>query len=267
MAAGARSDSSSGNLEIWLTDLLRNTPTRFTFHPGPDFDPVWSPDGKELIYYSSQAGGTLFRKAASGAGNPVRLLESADPQYPTSWSSDGGYLLYTVMSGKDQAGIMALPLKGDRKPFVFLNTPFSEAHARFSPDGRWIAYESNESGTFQIYVQAFSGKPASGAKWQISTNGGTEPQWRGDGKELFYLGPNGAMMSVSVTASVPADGGRFQSGAPVVLISSGIRSTSFFAPSYTVTRDGKRFLVGDNAPDEQTRPITLVVNWQAASRR
>jgi len=144
----------------------------------------------------------------------------------------------------------------DRRPRVVANTPFEERNGQFSPDGRWVAYETNESGTFQIVVQPF---PEPSGKWQVSTNGGVQPRWRADGKELYFIAPDDKMMSVPVTAS----GSSFEAGTPVALFQTRIVGgvPAAYKPQYAVSRDG-RFLINQLVETSTTAPITLILNWR-----
>src|SRR4029453_15396759 len=194
--AVGRFDMQAGSTDIWLIDLARNVPSRFTFDPANENNPVWSPDRSRILFSSSRGGvTTLYQRLATGTGNDEALFNSAQPIAPLDWSEDGKFILYTEVSPKTDNDIWILPLFGDQKATPYLQNKFSEAQARFSPDGRWVAYTSNESGSFEVYVQSF---PPSGGKWQISTNGGSQPQWRHDGKELFFLGLDRKLTAVEV---------------------------------------------------------------------
>src|SRR6266516_3530025 len=262
--AVVRFDPQAGSPDIWLIDLARNTPSRFTFDPASESSPVWSPDGSRIVFASNRDGvANLYQKLSSGAGNDEVLLKSADPSSPQDWSADGRFILYNMLSPRTGVDIWLLPLFGDQKPTPFIQTEFSEIQARFSPDGRWVAYASNESGSFQVYVQSF---PSSGGKWQVSTGGGAHPQWRREGKELFYLAPDRKLMAVEVNGAGPT----FVPGVPVPLFEVHV-SPNFPGPGgvtyYDVTGDGQRFLantlVGESAPV----PFTIVMNWTAALKR
>jgi Tol biopolymer transport system component len=202
----------------------------------------------------------LYQKPADGSGEERLLLKSEEDKAPTSWSRDGRFLLYTNLDPKMREDLWVLPLQGDRKPIPFLRTESREGNGRFSPDGRWIAYQSNESGNPEIYVRPFSpnagGEPASGGKWMVSKGGGNGPRWRGDGKELFYARTL-QQMAVDVTTEKT-----FQAGVPKLLFATLPISTPSDAAA-----DGKRFLFA--APDglNTQTPFTVVLNWQAGLKK
>jgi len=256
------SDPQTGNLDIWLHDLKRGVPTRFTFDPSFDWFPVWSPDGRRIAFASNRKGPyDLYVKDATGAGNEEVLLEDKMDKRPTDWSRDARFVVYGAydVSGKSKWDILILPLSGDRKPFPFLQTEFNEGAAVFSPDGHWLAYQSDESGTPEVYVALF---PGPGGKFQISSGGGRLPLWRRDGKGLFYLTSDNKVMSVDITTK----GASAQVGVPQPLFQAPLATMPTFGLPYDVAPNGQRFLVltagGDN-----TVPITLVVNWLAAVRK
>ena len=166
--------------DIWLIDVARGVLSRFTSDPGIEGDPIWSPDGGRLVFASSRNGPqNLFEKALSG-GTETLLLPSDQPTYPEDWSRDGRFIVYLSPIGG--RGIWILPLSSDRKPFVFLESPFIKDEPHFSPDGRWLAYYSNESGQAEVYVQPF---PGPGERVRASTDGGSQPRWRKDGMSCF----------------------------------------------------------------------------------
>jgi Tol biopolymer transport system component len=255
--------NSTGSL--WLFDLLRGTSTRLTFGSSLTVTPIWSPDGKRIIFASDARGAyDLYQKPADGSKDEELILETTAPKTPTSLSRDGRFLLYTSVGPKAKNALWVLPLDGDKKPFLFLGDDFDETDGHFSPDGRWVAYQSDESGRLEIYVRKFAPGSAgagseSGGKWQVSTGGGTEPRWSADGKELYFLTLDRKVMAVDVTA-----GSIFQVGAPKLLFQAPVQV--FNSPGeYTV--DGKRFLF--LAPVEQTvqTPFTIVLNWEAGLKR
>jgi Tol biopolymer transport system component len=244
------------NTDVWLMDLARGGTTRFTFDPGFDFAPLWSPDGTRIAFRSNRKGiYDLYVKPSSGVGNEELLLESSAPKSPLSWSPDGRFLLFYEVGPETNHDLWIQPLTGDGKPSPWLNTPFIETLGQFSPDGRWVAYQSNESGAFEIYVQPF---PAANAKWQISTNGGGMPRWRPDGKELFFIAPDAKLMATAVAAS----NATFEAAPPVALFQTRIAGGpgQINKHEYAVSRDG-RFLINEPAEASTATPITLILNW------
>ena len=179
---------SQGNIDIWVLDVAHGTNRRLTFDPAVENYPVWTPDGKQIVFASSRGGHSdLYMHAADGSGEDQLLLKSDEDKIPTGFSTDGRYLLFTVSDPKTHNDIWVLPMEGDRKPIPFLRTEFNEGQAQFSPDGRWIAYVSNESGSNEVYVKPFSpgaGTEISGSKSMVSRGGGIWPRWRG--KQLLY---------------------------------------------------------------------------------
>jgi Tol biopolymer transport system component len=250
----------NGNPDIWLLELERSVLTRFTFDTSVDTFPIWSPDSMRIVFSSSRKGvNDLYLKPATGAGAEEPLVVTSQPKMATDWSRDGRTLLFGTLAGN--ADIWGLPMEGDRKPFPVVQTNFNERLAQFSPDGRWIAYESNESGRFEVYAQAF---PTSGGKWQISTNGGAMARWGRDSKELFYVGLDGRLMATPIT--VASGGGALQPGTPVPLfmthIGGAVQGTN--RHQYMVSPDGQRFLM-NSITEEATSPITVILNWSPKS--
>ena len=246
---------------IWLLDFARGTSTRFTFGSGYARFPVWSPDGKSIIFSDSDL--ALYQKPASGAGDEQLLLKAGDAKFPDSWSSDGRFFLYSSVGAKGKSALWVLPLSGDKKPVAFLSTEFDEMRGRFSPDGRWVAYVSDESGRNEIYVRPFSLDSSgtvsnAGGKWLISTGGGTDPRWRGDGKELYYLAADGSLMAVELSAIAT-----FQAGVPKVLFRPPLGSDA----NWDVTADGKRFLFPAPTAQSAQAHFTVVLNWTSLLRK
>jgi Tol biopolymer transport system component len=250
---------------VWLIDIAREVTTRFTFHRGLDGHPVWSSDGTRVVFGSQRNGPPdLFEKAASAAGDDRLLLASAEPKMALSWSSDGQWLLYSNKHPKTGLDLLATPMANDGKPIPVIQTTFDETAGQFSPDGRWVAFQSNKSGTVQIYVEPFRGP---GAGWQVTTAGGSQPRWRPDGKELFYLAADTRLMAVPTLvgpdrqtpepgATVPLFRTRLASGPGINSAGDGARA------QYAVASDGRRFLM--NMAVEESLPITVVLNWDAA---
>jgi len=235
---------------IWILDVTRSTALKVTFDP-VSLGPVWSPDSAAVAYGSARDGPpSLFQKAVSGSSQDVLLFKSQGSNVPTDWcgQADGRSILFVAGAEKTQSDVWMLPLTGERKPIAVLRTPSNEVDAHCSPDSRWLAYSSDESGRQEIYVTSF---PTPGGKWPISTSGGTEPRWRRDGTELFYLAPDRTVMSVRVGA-----GATFEAGAVTPLFQ--IRGSSY-APS----ADGRRFVTNDPVGEPAPQPITIVFNWTA----
>src|SRR5262249_13786285 len=185
-----KSGTNIADQDIWILDMKRDSSTRLTFGPFTSLGSLWSPDGSEIVFASNRDGVfNLFRKPRNGAGEEQLLLRSNVNKLPLSWSTDGRFLIYATSAKSilaDDKDLWILPMQdADRTPFPFQQTRFDEGAARFSPDGHWIAYTSNETGRYEIYVREFSpGSIRVGAKWLVSKDGGTNPQWRTDGKEL-----------------------------------------------------------------------------------
>jgi eukaryotic-like serine/threonine-protein kinase len=251
--AVGRLDPDSTNGDIWLMDLGRNVASRFTFDPADDTLPVWSPDGKRLFFSSSREGvQQIYQALSDRPGSEEPLLRSGAWKAPDDVSPDGQFLIYETIGPKTRFDLWLLPLSGDRKPKAFVVTPFTEYGAQFSPDGRWVAYVSNESGRNEISVQAF---PGPGNKWQVSTEGGTMPRWRKDGRELFYLGADGRLMAAEVRLS-PS----FDSRAPTALFKVSLEGPD---RQYEVSPDGTRILVNRVSKGTEATPMTVVLDWAA----
>jgi serine/threonine-protein kinase len=240
--------------QVWLQDLSRETLTRFTFEGNRNLNSVWTPDGKRIAFLSNKEGPqNIFWQQADGGGGLERLSTGEFPQVPMSWSPDGQLLAFMENNPTTGYDIWVLRLS-DHKMQPFLRTPFNESVPRFSPDGRWLAYISNESGRYEIYVQPY---PGPGGKWQVSTEGGTEPAWNPNGRELFYRSGD-KMMAVDITTQ-PS----FAAGKPRVLFEGRYVPTPATAPNYDVSPDGQRFLMLKPNEQEASAPtqINVVLNW------
>jgi len=251
-AAIQKVDLQTGNSDIWIIDIKRDFISRFTFEPAVEDDPVWSADGK-YIYYSNAREGTynIYRKVSSGIGSPQMVTPTGLPQRPMHMSQDGRYLLYEVIQPKTLADIWVLPSDSTEKPFPYLESDFVETLPQFSPDGKWVAYVSDESGKNEIYVQTF---PGSGGRWQVSTKGGSQPRWRQDGKELFFIAPDLKIMAVEVRAAAT-----FDYGMAKPLFQTFI--DNYNSPNrYAVTENGQKFLINIPVGDETANPITVSIN-------
>ncbi len=238
--------------DIWVLDLIRGVSTRFTFDRGDDLAPVWSPDGRRIIFSSDRSGQlSLYTKNSSGTESEELLLTTGEPLLAADCTPDGRYLLYQSVGLKTNWDLWVLPLEGERKPTAFLKTEFNEQDARYSPDGRWVAYTSDESGKDEIYVRPF---PVGSGKWQISVNGGHIPMWRRDGKEIIYSVQDGSVMS----AEVDGTGSTFVVGTVKSLFAVPL---SIGAPLSDITADGQRFLMFPVPGGQAVPPLTLVTNW------
>ena len=243
-------DPQSNNLDIWLVHLSSGVRTRFTFTPSINMHAIFSPDGGRIVFASTRNGShNLYIKSSNGTGGAKPLLLSGKPFLPIDWSRDGKFIAYDQRGPNGMFDIWILPLSGDRKPFPFIHDRADEPYGVFSPDGHWFAYESNETGRFEVYVVPF---PGPGGKWQISSGGGIEPAWRSDGKGLYYLAPGSKLMESDVTTR----------GSVVVVGSSHELFHMDSLRSYQVADNGTRFLVLES--EENASPtLTLVTNWGA----
>ncbi len=261
MISASWSARSESNVDLWLSNVTGGNVTRFTFDPANDLFPVWSPDGSRIAWASNREGVFhLYEKAASGAGQDALLLKSDYFKFPTDWSRDGRFIIYREINPKTKYDVWVLPVgpqTGDQKPFPFLQTEANETAAVLSPDGQWIAYSSDESGRYEVYVQSF---PGGGSKRQVSSSGGIGPRWRGDGKELFYHAPDGKLMAVAVKG-----GASFEADVPVALFEFRAGG-NFISPYFDVTKDGQKFLLSTIVETEAVTPLTIVVNWAAEGR-
>jgi Tol biopolymer transport system component/predicted Ser/Thr protein kinase len=239
--------------DIWLFDLKRATASRFTFDPTDEISPLWSPDGGQILFTSTQTGHReIYQKAANGIGDSQLVFASKDQQKSVNdWSADGRFVVYDDTGSP--ATLWILPLFGDRKPFPFVQDAYSAREAFFSPNSRYIAYASNESGNYEIYVQTF---PDRTGKWQVSTGGGTHPQWRRDGKELYFVSGS-KLMAVDVDTA----GSQFEAGIAKPLFDADFLSGSYSPAVYAPTADGQRFLAVIPVAQQAIPPITLVTNW------
>jgi len=253
-------NGTQGTQAVWIFDLARGTKTRLTFGPTSQFSPAWSPDGKTIFYQTNVGAGVhIYSKAADGSGSDQAVIESKDGEESTPRPSpDGRYLVYLHRSGTQPLDVWALPLFGDRTPIPVVQNMFLKGGPAVSFDGKWLAYHSNESGRNEVYITSF---PGGGAKWQVSTNGGTAAHWRNDGKELFFLDSTGNIVAVDVNISGKAP----QLGVPHVLFQAGAIQRQ--NGPYDVTADGKKFLINAGNLKEGSDPLTPVLNWPAELKK
>jgi Tol biopolymer transport system component len=243
---------------IWVVDLDKGTGQRIT----STFSqmPIWSPDGSRLVYNN---GANIVVKAANGSGEAETLIPRTT--FPSAWSADGRFIFFMERDVKTRMNLWALPMFGDKKDYLLSNSPFDEQNPQLSPNGRWLAYTSDETGRYEIYVQAFSadGKLAADKK-VISTTGGNAPVWRRDGSELFFISADGQMMA----ASVKTDGSEFEFAAPKPLFKTRTMSLEGgIYHEYDVSPDGQRFLIGTLIGETKAAPPTVILNWTAELKK
>jgi hypothetical protein len=251
--------NEEGNVDVWVLDLVRGVPSRVSFDPMVDNLPIWSPDGLRILWPSRRGGNffDLYIKAASGTGPDEKFITMGTFNgWATDWSRDGRFVLYQRPGEKTAQDLWLAPQgSGDsgepQKPFTYLDSPFNEGNGVFSPDGHWIAYESDESGRPEVYVQAF---PLTNQKVPISVGGGVDPAWSKNGGELFYLAADRNLMAVPYRATATS----FAPGTGKALFPV-VRSGP--SRNYAVTGDGQRFLVGKPVDEDVREPITVILNW------
>jgi len=256
--------SNDEDSDLWVLDLQRGTLTRVTFDPLLDNYPVWMPDSLRLVFSSDRAGTrNLFAQSADGTGEVMRLTNNLNRQDATSVLPDGSGVVFSELASATNFDVMLLRLTGNGKATPLVQTPSVERNGEVSPDGRWLAYEANDSGRFEIYVRPFP--EVSGGRWQVSTGGGTRPLWARSGQELFYMAPAGGIMRLEVSRQSTWTG---TTPAEVVAPRYYVGSTNILGRTYDVSPDAQRFLMikpADKAADEATTlPANLVVvrNWQ-----
>jgi eukaryotic-like serine/threonine-protein kinase len=266
--AFVRGNPQSGAGDIWLEDVSRRVSTRLTSHPGYEWIPIWSPDGNRVAFASNREGTMdLYEKAVSGSEPERQLLKSDKRKIPTDWSRDGEFLLFQQEDPRNGWDLWALSMTGERMAFPVLTSEFNEISGALSPDGKWLAYASDETGAAEIYLQPFIGRAVTsgndrraGRKLPISTDGGAQPHWRADGKELFYISRDRKMMSVTIKTA-PS----FEVGIVAPLFATTIQG--LVDQAYDVTSDGQRFLITTSSDERRLTPVTLFLNWTAALKK
>lgn len=246
---------------IWIYDLKRGTGSRLTIDTADDLNPVWSADGKQILFSSNRAGQyDIYQQAADGLGSADPVLQAkSQARYLNDLTTDGRYAIFDNGGASNETALWALPLFGDHKPIPFVGGGLYASSAQFSPNGRYVAYRSSETGRNEIYIQTF---PQQTGKWQISASGGTEPMWRRDGKELYFLSPDQKLMAVDVKT----EAGTFEAGIPKELFQAQSIPPWYWKNIYVPSGDGQRFLMLAPANEAKAAPITVVVNWAAAMK-
>jgi eukaryotic-like serine/threonine-protein kinase len=259
----AGNGGNAGNADIWTVDLARGSPTRITSDPETDWFPAWMPDGRHILFSTTRAptrAGTnaVFRASVSGGSAEGPLDPQASVRgMPGDVSPDGQHLVFHSQTSHGYDILAASPVTGGAA-VDYVSTNFDEVQPRFSPDGRWVAYASNESGRFEVYVRAW---PTAESRVSVSVGGGTQPEWRRDGKELFYLSSDGRLMAVSLVSA----GGVRTTDTPQPLFSVDVSApASPYSNDYAVTRDGQRFIVLSNAKTQAVQTLSMIYNWTSA---
>jgi dipeptidyl aminopeptidase/acylaminoacyl peptidase len=246
-------------LDIWIIERGRGVASRLTFENSADVWPIWSPDGTRIAFTNNRSGVfNIYVKRADGSGEEERVGPSDLDIGPDDWSFDGTYLIASVNAAETRWDLWTVPMDPAQKATPILNSRTSESSARGSPDGRWLAYHSSESGRREVYVRPLSG---SGGKYQVSTQGGSDARWSRDGKEVFYLTLQGDLMAVDVTSD-PS----FRAGMPRKLFHA-TPPRGMEGPQYAVTPDGQRFLLWMPTGRTSIPPTTVIVNWASAVRK
>jgi Tol biopolymer transport system component len=239
-------DNVGGTADLWVYDVVRRIRTRFTFDPTNDMTPVWSPDGGRVVFASNRGGAaSLYVKNVGGASNEEPLLDNGAEIYPTDWTRD--YIVYMQMDSAATGDIWALPLSGDRTPVSLLSSRYGEYGGRVSPNGRWMTYQSDESGQFEVYVTSF---PVTGRKWQVSSGGGAGPEWMPDGSGVVYIGSNTFYLVETETG-----GETFGVGVVRTLFESNT------VIAYRADPRGSRLVLIEDADEGDINPLTLVTRW------
>jgi len=268
IAYGRFGGAGTASADIWLRDLSRGIETRFTADPSGNYAPIWSPGGDSIVWVSGRRGMlNLYKKPANGSGKAEALLPGIPAASlvttnlaPCQWSRDGRFIVYSEAASNGKQNLWVLPAASrDQKPFAVLKTQFDDLHGQLSPRSRWMAYASDETGRREVYVRQF---PSGEGLWRVSSGGGDQPRWRGDGKVLFYVASDGKMMAVSVRAAPGVDPS-LEPATPVALFDSHMMNGPGIGGvfQYDVTRDGTRFLVVTDRAATTTQPLTVVVNW------
>jgi Tol biopolymer transport system component len=256
---------TNGKLEVWVHDLNSGRETRIT-DISPSRSPFWSPQDDRIVFGSNQTGSSLYQRLSNGSGQDELVLQSKS-SWPSQWSRDGKYIVYfEVGYSKNKRDIWVLQTEGDHKRIPFLTTEADEFMGQLSPDSHWMAFTSDRSGQSEVYVRPF---PPGDGEWPISVSGGRAPRWKGDGKELYFIGADGKLTAVPVNRMEAGAKPSFEAGIPVPLFDAHVAHAGLDTVfQYDVTADGKRFVINANTSGvESALVLTVVTNWAAGLRK
>ncbi len=255
--------STQGSVRrIWVLDIARAIHTRLTFIPENARGPAWSPDGRRIAF-SGVSGTSIYIQDVTTGGSAEQIFQTAAINVVSSWTRDGRYLLYTQTTGAFDVWALSNPAGGgERKAVAVANSENAESHGQVSPDSRWVAYESAESGRYEVYVRPFPPGDGRVGKWLVSSNGGQLPRWRGDSAELFYFGLDRTLMAVD-TKTQPG----FQAATPHPLFNLPSAAIQNMAAAYDVAPDGKRFVIITPGKDAISAPATVLLNWEQVLKK
>jgi dipeptidyl aminopeptidase/acylaminoacyl peptidase len=254
-------DQMSRTRDIWLADMTRGVQSRFTFDPGNENHPIWSPDGGRIAYWSDDTKNPgIYVKSSSGAGDAAQLLKAQDETVLTDWSRDGKTIVYATQPPNGKSEVWTVATEGDHAASAFLKSAFDYTDARLSPDGHWMSYTSSESGRNEVYVQTY---PQHSGKWQISTAGGSDAKWNPNGKEIVYLGADQRLLSVPIRTT-PA----FEADVPAPLFTARVLFPGVqLRTHYDISGDGQRFLMCAPHGAQSLSGANVVLNWFVEARR
>jgi Tol biopolymer transport system component len=256
---------ADANMDIWSYDVRRRSWERITFDAGDDIYPLWSPDDARMVSGSVRSTGVVdlyVRLLGDPTASEQRLYSTSQPKFPTDWSADGRFVIYDSLDSKRGFDVWALPMEGERKPFEVVRTEFNEGLAQFSPDTTWIAYQSDKTGRFEIYLRPFRGP---GDDVRVSVDGGTQVRWNSNGKELFYLAAGNRLTAVTLRFSANNRG--VEPGTPVALFVAKVGGFAGYTQQYMVSRDGQSFVTQSVVGDASASPISVILNWQAKVKK
>ncbi len=256
---------ADANMDIWSYDIRRRSWDRITFDPGDDIYPLWSPDDARMVSGSVRSTSVVdlyVRLLGAPPASEQRLYSTSQPKFPTDWSADGRMVIYDSLDPKRGFDVWALPMEGEQKAFAVVQTEFNEGLAQFSPDTTWIAYQSDKTGRFEIYLRPF-GRP--GDDVRVSVDGGTQVRWNSNGKELFYLAAGNRLTAVTLRFSANNKG--VELGTPVSLFAAKVGGFAGYTQQYMVSSDGQSFVTQSVVGDASASPISVILNWQAKAKK